>query len=136
MKSRLGNKVVDIRNKVVGKVHDDLPDRLSGNEDAMAYYGLLQPFLELAGSEAQSPINKTELEAVTADTAIAIQGILEKHKKVYFWYDEDAQKQTVNEIDDYFYDELKTARGIELSLGQMDTIIEKVLQVAKHRTFK
>ncbi len=40
------NKVVDIRNKVVGKVHDDIPDKLSGNEDAMAYYGVLKPFLE------------------------------------------------------------------------------------------
>jgi len=34
------------------------------------------------------------------------------------------------------YDELKTERGIELSLDQMDDIIEKVLQVAKHRSYK
>jgi len=48
----------------------------------------------------------------------------------------DDSKQAVNEIDDYLYDELKTARGIELSLDQMDDIIEKVLQVAKHRSYK
>jgi type I restriction enzyme, R subunit len=113
------NKVVDIRNKVVGKVHDDIPDKLSGNEDAMAYFGVLKPFLELAAGDA----------------AIAIHGILEKHKKVHFWDDEDAQKQAVNEIDDYLYDELKTGKGIELSLDQMDDIIEKVLLVAKHRSY-
>jgi type I restriction enzyme R subunit len=114
------NKVVDIRNKVVGKVHDDMPDKLSGNEDAMAYFGVLKPFLEEAAS----------------DTAIAIHSILKKHKKVHFWDDEDAQKQAVNEIDDYLYDELRTERGIELSLDQMDDITEKVLQVAKHRSYK
>lgn len=61
--------------------------------------------------------------------AIAIQAILKKHKKVHFWDDDDAQKEVVNEIDDYFYDEL----SIELSLDQMDKMIEKVLQVARHR---
>lgn len=124
------HKVVDIRNKIVGKVHDDVPNNLSGNEDAMAYYGVLKPFLE------KHDLNEADLESITADTAIAIHGILEKHKKVQFWDDEDAQKQTVNEIDDYLYDELKTEKGIELSLDQMDDIIEKVLQVAKHRSYK
>lgn len=124
------NKVVDIRNKVVGKVHDDIPDTLSGNEDAMAYFGVLKPFLE------KHELDEEDLESAAANTAIAIHGILEKHKKVHFWDDEDAQKQAVNEIDDYLYDELKTARRIELSLDQMDDIIEKVLQVAKHRSYK
>lgn len=123
------NKVVDIRNKVVGKVHDDIPDNLSGNEDAMAYFGVLKPFLEI------HELGEEDLESAAADTAIAIHGILEKRKKVHFWDDEDAQKQAVNEIDDYLYDELKTNRGIELSLDQMDDIIEKVLQVARHRSY-
>jgi type I restriction enzyme R subunit len=124
------NKVVDIRKKVVGKVHDDIPDKLAGLEDAMAYFGVLKPFLE------KHELGEENLETAAADTAIAIHGILEKHKKVHFWDDEDAQKQAVNEIDDYLYDELKTERGIELSLDQMDDIIEKVMQVAKHRSFK
>jgi len=123
------NKVVDIRNRVVGKVHDDIPDKLSGNEDAMAYFGVLKPFLE------EHELGEKDLLSASADTAIAIHGILKKYRKVHFWDDYDAQKQAVNEIDDYFYDELKTVRGIELSLDQMDKIIEKVLQVAKHRSY-
>jgi len=123
-------KVVDIRDKVVGKVHDDVPEKLTGNEDAMAYYGILKPFFE------KHDLDESDLESIAADTAIAIYGILESHQKVHFWYDEDAQKQTVNEIDDYLYDELKTGKGIELSLDQMDEIIEKALQVAKHRSYK
>jgi type I restriction enzyme, R subunit len=130
------NKVLDIRNKVVGKVHDDVPDMLSGNEDAMAYYGVLKPFIELAGKGEECLKSEADLDMIVANTAIAIHRILEKHKKVHFWYDEDAQKQTANEIDDYLYDELKTKKGIELSLDQMDRLIEKVMQVAKHRSFK
>ena len=123
------NKVLDIRNKVVGKVHDNIPDKLSGNEDAMAYFGVLKPFLE------KHELSEEDLESAAAETAIAVNAILEKHKKVHFWDDEDAKKQVVNEIDDYLFDELKLEKGIELSLDQMDEIIEKVLQVAKHRSF-
>jgi type I restriction enzyme R subunit len=122
------NRVMEISNKVARKIHDDMPDALSGNEEAMAYFGVIRPFINTRA------LSDAELEAVAADTAIVLHGILEKHRKVHFWDDEDAQKQVINEIDDYLYDELKTARGIELSLDQMDEIIEKVLQVAKHRT--
>jgi len=130
------NKVVKLRNKVVGQVHDDVPDALIGNENAMAYYGVITPFLEQSGCEVQGTgITKTQLlQNTAADAAIALHAILEVHQKVDFWNDEDAQKQVVNEIDDYLYDELKTRRNVKLSLVQMDEIIEKILQVAKHRS--
>lgn len=124
------HKILDIRNKVVGKVHDNVPEQLSGNEDAMAYFGVLKTFFE------SHELSAEEIDAIAADTALAVRRILTKHEKVQFWDDEDAQKQAVNEIDDYMYDELKTRRGINLSIEQMDGIIEKVLQVAKHRSFK
>ncbi len=121
-------KVVDIRNKVVGKVHDDVPENLSGNEDAMAYFGVLKPFIE------KDDMSPQLLESAAADSAIAVHDILLKHRKVHFWDDEDAQKQAMNEIDDFLYDEVKTKRGIALSLDQMDEIIHKVMQVAKYRS--
>lgn len=123
------DKADDIRDKVEGRVHDDVPDKLSGNEDAMAYYGVLKPFLE------KHELSEEDLESAAADTATAIDDILLACKKVNFWDDDDAQKQAVNEIDDYLYDEIKTERGIELSLDQMDDIIEKVMQVARHRSY-
>ena len=124
------NRVVDIRDKIVNKVHDDVPEKLSGNEDAMAYYGILKPLLD------NHELNEETLESVVADTALAINGIIEKYKKVHFWDDEDAQKQAVNEIDDYLFDELKTKKAVGLSLEQMDMIIEKVMLVARHRSYK
>ncbi len=122
------HKVVDIRNKVVGKVHDDVPENLSKNEDALAYFGVLKPLIE------KDDMNPQLLESATTDTAKAVHDILLKHRKVHFWDDEDAQKQAMNEIDDFLYDEVKTKRGIALSFDQMDEIIYKVMQVAKHRS--
>ncbi len=122
-------QVIDIRNRVVGKVHDEVPEKLSGNEDAMAYYGVLKPFFE------KYKLSEKEIESAAADTALAVRSIFENHKKVQFWDDEDAQKLTINEIDDYLYDEIKTRRSIPLPVEQMDDIIEKILHVAKHRSF-
>lgn len=64
------NKVVDIRNRVVGKVHDDIPDQLSGREEAMAYYGVVKPFLEPHGRRCTASVSAPALEAIAAKTAI------------------------------------------------------------------
>ncbi|RKZ03839.1 restriction endonuclease subunit R [Candidatus Fermentibacteria bacterium] len=123
------DKVTEIRNKVVGRVHDDVPDRLDDNEDAMAYFGVLKPFFE------NHELTAAELEEIVADTAIAFKMILDSYRKVNFWNDEDAQKQAINDIDDYLYDEVKHGRGVELTSEEMDRIIEKTMQVARHRSF-
>jgi type I restriction enzyme R subunit len=122
------HKVVDIRNSVVDRVHDDVPDTLAGNEDAMAYFGVLKPFFGTHNPDAQF------INSVSADTAVAICGILQKHDKVHFWDDDVARNLAINEIDDFFYDDLKTGRGIALSIEEMDEIIAKVMQVAEHRS--
>ena len=122
-------KVMEIREKVIHKVHDDIPAELNGQEDAMVYYGMLKPFFE-------SPdLEKSDLEDILSDAAIAIQNIFKSHQKVNFWEDEDAQKKVEDEIDDYLYDEIKEAKDIDLSPKQMDEIIEKTMQVAKHRSY-
>jgi type I restriction enzyme, R subunit len=121
------NRVIDIRNKVVKRQHDDIPRKLGNSSDAIAYYGILKPFFKT------HQLEDSICEDISADTAISIQDILKKHWKVHFWDDEDAQKRTINEIDDFLYDEVKGKRGVELSLDQMDEIIERTMQVAKHR---
>ena len=122
--------VLGIRDKIVGKVHDDIPELLDGNEDAMAYFGILKPFL------LNDDLEKEVFDKLTANAAIAIQEIIKSHQKVHFWEDDDAQKQMINKIDDYLYEELNSQSNIDLSLELMDEIIEKLLQVAKHRSFK
>ena len=121
------NKVTDIRGKVATKQHDDVPQKLDGNEDAMAFYGILKPFFEAC------QLDESICEEISADTALAIQSTLQRHWKVQFWDDDDAQKRAMNDIDDYLYDQIKGVHGVDLSLEQMDEIIERSMQVARHR---
>lgn len=124
------NTVAEIRNKVVTRHHDDIPGTLTGNEEAMAYYGVLKPFFE------RHDLEQVKCEAIAAETALAIQSILDRHWKVQFWDDDDAQKQAINDIDDYLFDEVKGNKGVELSLDQMDELIERTMQVTRHRRVK
>jgi len=121
------DRVTEIRDKVATRRHDDVPRKLEGNEDAVAYYGILLPFFEgRQGSESAG-------EDIAADTALAIQSILRGHWKVRFWDDHDAQKRAMNDIDDYLYDQVKDRHGIELSPGRMDEIIERSMRIGRHR---
>jgi type I restriction enzyme, R subunit len=123
-------RVSDIGQKVVSRHHDDMPAALTGNEEAMAYYGVLKPFFEQHGME------QGKSEAIAADTALAIQSILDRHWKVQFWDDDEAQKRVMVDIDDYLFDEVKGKKSVSISFEQMDEIIERSLQVARHRRRK
>ncbi len=121
------NRANEIRDKVVSRQHDDVPERLRENDDAMAVYGVVKPLFTCDGKKP------SVCEAAAADTALAVLDILQRHWKVQFWDDLDAQKRVTNDIDDFLYDEIKGQRGIDLSLDQMDEILEKVMQLARHR---
>jgi type I restriction enzyme, R subunit len=120
-------RVTEIRNGVVSRKDDDLPSVLSGNADAAAVYGLLRPFVANHLRDAE------QAQTTAAEAAMAVWDIFRRNRKVGYWDDLDAQRRTMNEIDDYLYDEVKGARGIALSTDEMDGIIEKTMQLARHR---
>ena len=115
-------RVSQIRHKVVTRQREDVPAVLTGNEHAQAFYGLLKPHL-----------NGGEADDAAADAALAFHGIIDRHWKVHFWDDDDAQKRVIDDIDDYLYDEVKGNRSILLTTDQMDEIIEKSMQLARRR---
>lgn len=118
-------KVSGIRQKVVTRQHDDIPVALSGNADAMATYGVVLPILGKQNEKA------------AAGLSLAVQQILQPFiGMVHFWDNEDAQKQAINAIDDYLYDEIRGKQGIPLAPEQMDAVIEHTMRVAKFRTSK
>lgn len=61
-------RVIDSRDKMTANKHDDMPAKLEGHEDAMAFYGVILPILQ--GSEPSN--GKTE--PLAADTALALVG--------------------------------------------------------------
>lgn len=121
------NKVTDISEKVVNRVHEGIPDSIAGNDDAMAHFGVLKPVI------VRYLLDEAEADAVSAEAALAIQAIFSRLKKVDFWEDPDAQKQAANAIDDYLFDEIRGRHELDVSPENMDAVIEKAMQVAKRR---
>jgi type I restriction enzyme, R subunit len=120
-------RVTEIKDAVVSRKSDDLPPALSGDADAAAVYGLLRPFV------ANHLSDDEQAQRTAAEAAMAVWDIFRRNRKVGYWDDLDAQRRTMNEIDDYLYDEVKGARGIALSTEEMDEIIDKTMQLARHR---
>ena len=120
-------RVCEIRDKVVSKQHDDVPESISDNDDACAYYGIIKCYF----SEIQ--MKSKEIETISAKTALAIQCIIDEHWKVDFWNDDNAQKAVENDIDDFLHDEIKDRFDVVLSTEKMDEIIEETMQTAKYR---
>lgn len=120
-------RVTEIKDAVVSRKGDDLPPALNGDADAAAVYGLLRPFVAIHLSDTE------QARTTAAEAAMAVWDIFRRNRKVGYWDDLDAQRRTMNEIDDYLYDEVKGARGIALSTDEMDEIIEKTMQLARHR---
>ena len=121
------SSVSDIRDKVVSRQHDDLPESIRDNDEACAYYGIIKPYFIKYEAE------NGEVETLSAETSLAIWRIINKHWKVDFWTDDNAQKDTINDIDDFLYDEVNNKAGMALGSEQMDEIIAKTMQIAKSR---
>ena len=120
-------RVSEIKDAVVSRKGDDLPWLLRSDADVAAVYGLLRPFL------ANHLSDNEQAQNTAAEAAMAVWDIFRRNRKVGYWDDLDTQRRTMNEIDDYLYDEIKGARGIALSTEEMDEIIEKAMQLARHR---
>lgn len=120
-------RVTEIKDAVVSRKDDDLPPALKGDADAAAVYGLLRPFVAKHLDDAE------QAQTAAVEAAKAMWDIFQRNRKVGYWDDLDAQRRTMNQIDDYLYDEVKGAHGIALSTDEMDEIIEKTMQLARHR---
>lgn len=118
-------KVTEIRHKVVTKQHDDIPEVIAGNDEATAYFGVINPLL---GEEHKQ---------LAATVALTIHQILERHLDlVHFWDDTDAQNMAIDEIEDFLFDEVRDEEAVELSLDQMDELIESTMRIARKRSGK
>lgn len=120
-------RVTEIKDAVVHRKDEDLPAVLANDADSAAVFGLIRPFV--GAHVADQSLAMT----VAAEAAKAIWTIFKNNRKVGYWDDLDAQRRTMNEIDDYLYDSVKGSHGVDLSTDEMDQIIEKAMQLARHR---
>ena len=68
------NRVTEIKHKIVKREHDDVPEAIKGNENAMAYYGILKRLLISSG-------DGHPVEQLAVESANAIIAILDRNQK-------------------------------------------------------
>ncbi len=120
-------RVKEIRDAVGSGRGDELPAAVAAAPDAAAVYGILRPFID---NHTSDPAVRTD---GVADIAVSVWEIFRRNNKVDYWDDLDAQRRTINEIDDYLYDIVRGEKKLNLSTKEMDDIIEKVMTLARHR---
>lgn len=121
------NSVVDLASKVARKDRGrDVPESIRGDEDAQAFFGVL---------EGQLKIKDDELVAgdEAASIALEIIDIIKSHLIVDIWSNEVAQNKLRNAIDDYFFDVLRDERGVDLPVQVLDDLELKIMDLARAR---
>jgi type I restriction enzyme R subunit len=121
------NNIVELASKVARRDHGRaIPPALRSNDDAQAFYGLLQPVLSHSG------IGKNA-EETAAEVALKLIDIVKAHHVVGVWSNDIAQNNMHNAIDDYFFDVLRDEKGIELTLEEIDALEGQIMDVAGAR---
>ncbi len=117
----------EIKEAVVDRKIDDVPAVLHGNDHAMACFGILEPYFGRHVADA------AQAKSIAAEAAVSIWAIVERNRVVGFWDNLDAQRRAMNEMDDFLYDEIRRERDIPLTTEEMDEIIDRSMQLARHR---
>ncbi|GGF86188.1 type I restriction enzyme, R subunit [Mameliella alba] len=121
------NSVVDLASKVARKDRGrDVPESIRGDEDAQAFFGILNGQLKTKGDE---PVSGAEAASITLE----IIDIIKSHLIVDIWSNEVAQNNLRNAIDDYFFDVLRDENGIDLPVEMLDNLELKIMGLARAR---
>lgn len=120
-------RVLTIEKDFDNRRREDVPEKLRRHGDAAAFFGAIKPIFETSGCGTEQSVDWS------ADTALAIREIFQRHDKVHFWDDADARNRAINDVEDYLYDEVKAKRGVALSNEQLDEILERTMRIARSR---
>ncbi|ALG90016.1 MULTISPECIES: type I restriction endonuclease subunit R [Actibacterium] len=121
------NSVVDLASKVARKDRGrDVPESIRGDEDAQAFFGVLEGQLKIKDDE---PVSGDE----AASIALEIIDIIKSQLIVDIWSNEVAQNKLRNAIDDYFFDVLRDERGVDLPVQVLDDLELKIMDLARAR---
>jgi type I restriction enzyme R subunit len=111
-----------IRDDVVDKKDETLPEKISSHKGADIFYRNLQ---ESFGKHIYD-------EKVYIDIVLDILDII-KDEAIVDWYkNSDVKRKIMNAIDDYLYDVVKGQKNINLSDDEMKTIISTAMQLAEN----
>lgn len=103
---------------------DQTPARVRSDSHAQVFWGLARRNLDGAG------LADPEL---AADIALELSRIIQHRRKVGWQNDRDVENTIRNDVDDFFFEELRAKRGLTIDPGILDTIVDDVLASARAR---
>ena len=104
---------------------DEIPDKLKHRLIAKAFYGIVLETLNKTN-------NIPDIKDISADTAIAIDDIIQQNKIVDWVNNTDTQNKMRNEIEDSLY-EINSTYKINLTVDDIDKIMEQAISIARVR---
>jgi type I restriction enzyme R subunit len=111
-----------IRDDVVDKKDESLPERISAHTGSDVFYRNLKDVFSKHVSDEQAYI----------DIVLDILNII-KDEAIVDWYKNvDVKRKMINAIDDYLYDVVTKQKNIKLTHDEMQTIINIVMQLAEN----
>ena len=123
------NKVKEIMGSVLNRTGDNIPCQLSNHDVAKAYFGVLKKNFFKYNVRAENS------EDLLAETALKIDDTVLDNSIVNWTHNVDIQNRMRTAIEDVLF-ELKNKINIEISLDEIDEIIEQSLNIAKSRCAK
>lgn len=120
-------KVKQLREKVQHRQDeeaDPTPARLRDDSHAQAFWGLAKRNLEKVGFG--------DVE-IAADIALEVSKIVQSRRKIGWQNDRDVENLIRNDIDDFFFEELRGRRGLLIDPAILDAVIDDVLASARVR---
>jgi type I restriction enzyme R subunit len=103
---------------------DPVPVRLRDDTHARAFWGLARRNLEKVG------VGDSEL---AADIALEMSKIVQLRRKVGWQNDRDVENLIRNDIDDFFFEELRGRRELLIDPTVLDSVVDDVLASARVR---
>lgn len=104
-----------------------LPPQLADTRDAAAYFGLLlEPITRCAAD------GTPDLPSQVADLAIVLEATIERVKVRDWAHNPDVMNRMKNELEDDLY-AFQRAQDISLSAGDLDTLMEQLVETARRR---
>jgi type I restriction enzyme R subunit len=103
---------------------DETPVRLRNDSHAQAFWGLARRNLEKVG------LGDAEL---AADIALELSKIVQHRRRVGWQNDRDIENLIRNDIDDFFFEELRGRRELLIDTAVLDAVVDDVLASARVR---
>ncbi len=122
----------EIETSVLNRTGSDIPSSLKGREIAQAFYGITFESIKNKGAE-ENRARDIAAEAGAGIDDIVQLLVLDNGKPKVDWQRSNLIGQLEIAIGDFFMDNIRDQYGLDLSLGDIDDIASKCIEVAKLR---